>query len=169
MWVKSNRTGHALYATRTYLMLAVLMKGACFAGPRPQVMCKASDLLRSLISQAYTRALLESRPVTSGIRARFDSLVTWKRIVTMANQGAEASKVVEVPEERGRRETRGDTQRTRRSKALSPASRDAFTAYESRLVKLELAMDDVHEQLDTLDSRMEEQEDRGGCQNRDFK
>ncbi|GKV34614.1 hypothetical protein SLEP1_g42977 [Rubroshorea leprosula] len=43
MWVKSNRTGHALYATRTYLMLAVLMKGACFVCPRPQVKCKATS------------------------------------------------------------------------------------------------------------------------------
>ncbi|GKV34616.1 hypothetical protein SLEP1_g42979 [Rubroshorea leprosula] len=42
-WVKSNRTGHALYATRTCLMLAVLMKGACFACPRPEVMCKATS------------------------------------------------------------------------------------------------------------------------------
>ncbi|GKV49230.1 hypothetical protein SLEP1_g55993 [Rubroshorea leprosula] len=105
---------------------------------------------------------LESRPVTSGIRAWFDSLVTWRRIVTMASQGVEASKVAEVPKERGRRETRGDARKKRRSKALSPTSRDAFTAYEGRLVKLELAMGDVHEQLDTLDSRMEEQEDRGG-------
>ncbi|GKV20109.1 hypothetical protein SLEP1_g30273 [Rubroshorea leprosula] len=52
----------------------------------------------------------------------------------MASQGAEASQVGEVPEDR---------------------------AYEGRLVKVELAMGDVHEQLDTLDSRMEEQEDRG--------
>ncbi|GKV44052.1 hypothetical protein SLEP1_g51279 [Rubroshorea leprosula] len=80
----------------------------------------------------------------------------------MASQRAEAGKVAEVLEERGRRETRGDAQKKRTSKALSPALRDAFTAYGGRLVKLELAMGDVHEQLDTLDSRMEEQEDRGG-------
>ncbi|GKU97924.1 hypothetical protein SLEP1_g10997 [Rubroshorea leprosula] len=90
------------------------------------------------------------------------SLVTWRRIVTMASQRVEASKVAEVLEERGCRETRGDAWKKRRSKALSPASRDAFTAYERRLAKLELAMGDVHEQLDTLDYQMEEHDDRGG-------
>ncbi|GKV04959.1 hypothetical protein SLEP1_g17036 [Rubroshorea leprosula] len=50
----------------------------------------------------------------------------------------------------------------RRSRAVSPASKDVMTAFEGRLAKMELAMGDVREQLDTLDSRMEEQEERCG-------
>ncbi|GLT25916.1 hypothetical protein SLA2020_010140 [Shorea laevis] len=71
----------------------------------------------------------------------------------MASKGMEASDIPEVlKKEQGRRETRGGTRKKGRSRAVSPASRDVMTAFEGRLAKMDLAMKDVHEQLDTLDS-----------------
>ncbi|GKV04454.1 hypothetical protein SLEP1_g16606 [Rubroshorea leprosula] len=106
--------------------------------------------------------MTNSCPMTSGIKVWFESLVTWRRIIMMASQGAEASKVLEVSKERGRWKIPGDARKKRRSKALSPTSREVFTAYEARLAKLKLAMGNVYEQLDTLDFQMEEQKDRCG-------
>ncbi|GKV32389.1 hypothetical protein SLEP1_g41000 [Rubroshorea leprosula] len=75
----------------------------------------------------------------------------------MASKGMEASDILKVPEEeQGRQETRGDVRRKRRLRAVSPASKDVMIAFEGRLAKMELAMGDVHEQLNTLDFEEEE-------------
>ncbi|KAF2287902.1 hypothetical protein GH714_003137 [Hevea brasiliensis] len=76
----------------------------------------------------------------------------------MSSKDAEASNLSEVQEERGREEARVQPKRRAKSKesargAVVPS--DLVEAFEARLAKLELAVGDI---MDTLDSREEEQE-----------
>ncbi|GLT28453.1 hypothetical protein SLA2020_033870 [Shorea laevis] len=75
----------------------------------------------------------------------------------MTSQSVEPNKVLEVPEERNQQETFGEAQRKKkRSKALSSPSRDTLAAYKAKLAKLEFAIEDIHELLETLESRIKE-------------